>query len=168
VDWDDAASEYHRRTFDADCHLIALPIEWQRELAALWRVNTDVNNGAYLQFLENWGRESYVYAHQSFKKIGAHAMADIICRCQALIDEHFPVAGECDDYRLQLMRGVRISRDGTETVCNGSALPESVRRRIHELSYEFMDYPDDVADLAQNYYGPLIDGDSSLRTDQSD
>jgi hypothetical protein len=41
----------------------------------------------------------------------------------------------------------------------GSVLPDSVLERVSELSYEFMDYPDPVGDLAQAYYGPLIEGD---------
>ncbi len=54
----------------------------------------DVNNGAYLQFLGNWGRESYVYASQALKKIGARRMAQIVDDCQALIDERLEHRGE--------------------------------------------------------------------------
>jgi hypothetical protein len=47
-----------------------------------------------------------------------------------------------------------------------SAIPTPDRRdrgilqRISELSYEFMDYADDVAELAENYYRPLIENDN--------
>jgi hypothetical protein len=58
VNWYDLTSEYHRRTFGEDCRLAALPAEWQRELAALWRLEADVNNGAYLQFLANWAEKA--------------------------------------------------------------------------------------------------------------
>ena len=40
-----------------------------------------------------------------------------------------------------------------------SVLPEGVRRRVLDLSYEYMGYPDDVGPLAQSYYGPLIEAD---------
>src|SRR5207245_11456193 len=97
VDWYDATTKYHKRTFPHECQLSSLPAEWQRELAALSRLEADVNNGAYLQFLSNWGRESYVYASQALKKIGARKMAAIIDRCQALVDEHFTSEGASHD-----------------------------------------------------------------------
>jgi hypothetical protein len=88
VKWYDITGEFHKQTFAHECRLDSLPEEWQRELAAIWRLEADVNNGAYLQFLENWGRESYVYASQALKKIGAARIAEIVDQCQALVDEH--------------------------------------------------------------------------------
>jgi hypothetical protein len=159
VDWYDAASEYDRRT---DAHggcLSSLPAEWQRELVALMLVNREVNNGGYLQFLVNCGRESYVYARQALKKIGAHKMADIIERCQAILDEHFPSEGKSHDEMRQILPSPIIGGDGRLVKEAGSVLPRSVLARVLELSYEFMGYPDDVGDLAQGYYGPLIERD---------
>src|SRR5262249_46900008 len=83
MDWYDVTGKYHEKTFAHECRLSMLPEEWQRELAAIWRLEADVNNGAYLQFLSNWGRESYVYASQALKKIGARKMAEIVDCCQA-------------------------------------------------------------------------------------
>jgi hypothetical protein len=92
MDWFDVAGRYHERTFAHECRLSSLTTDWQRELAAVWRLEVDVNNGGYLQFLTNWGKESYVYASQALKKMGAHKMADIVDRCQALVDEHLQTA----------------------------------------------------------------------------
>jgi Domain of unknown function (DUF4375) len=89
VDWYEATGKYHERTLAHDGHLASLPAEWQRELAALWRLEADVNNGAYLQFLSNWGRDSYEYASRALRKIGAHKMAAIVDRCQALCRRAF-------------------------------------------------------------------------------
>src|SRR5262245_14584248 len=88
MDWYKATGDYHGRTFLNEGRLSSLPEDWQRELAALWRLEADVNNGGYLQFLANWGREAYIYASQALNKIGAHKMAAIVDRCQALVDEH--------------------------------------------------------------------------------
>jgi hypothetical protein len=155
MDWYDAANEYAER---ADA-LSSLPAEWQRELVALARVTRDVNNGGYLQFLVNGGRESYVYARQALRKIGAQTMAEIIDRCQALVDEHFPSEGKSHEELSVLLPNVILDRQGRVLKEAGSVLPEPVLRRILGLSYEFMDYPDDVGDLAQSYYGPLVEGD---------
>ena len=163
MDWYDAANEYAKRTDAQDSRQSSLPAEWQRELVALARVNRDVNNGAYLQFLVNGGRESYVYASQALKKIGAHTMAALIDRCQALVDEHFSSDGKSHEELRQLLPNPIFDRQGVVKDA-GTVLPEPVLRRISELSYEFMDYPDNVAELAQSHYGPLIEGDDTRQS----
>jgi hypothetical protein len=129
-----------------------LPADWQRELAALWRLEADVNNGAYLQFLSNWGRESYVYASQALKKIGARKMADLIDRCQALMDEHFGSEGQSPADLRQLLPNRVINSDGKLVKEAGSVLPDLVVARINELSYRFMNYPDNLAKLGMKFY----------------
>jgi hypothetical protein len=157
MDWYDVTDEYHGRTLDHDGRLSMLPEEWQRELAALWRLEADVNNGGYLQFLCNWGRENYVYASRALKRIGANRMAEIIDRCQSLVDEHFDSEGKTRDELGQLMPNAVIGLNGQTIKEAGSVLPEAVLERIYELSYEFMDYPDDVAALGLQHYGPQIE-----------
>src|SRR5262245_28326665 len=114
-------------------------------------VNREVNNGGYLQFFANHGREAYVYASRALKKIGARKMADLIDRCQALVDEHFPSEGKSYDERGQLLPNPVIDREGRVIKDAGSVLPDPVLERIRQLSYEFMGYPDDVAPLAQRH-----------------
>src|SRR5437764_129635 len=46
MNWYDITEEYHKRTFEHDGRLSSLQADWQRELAALWRLEADVNNGA--------------------------------------------------------------------------------------------------------------------------
>ncbi len=160
MDWYEAARKYYERTWPHDDQLSALPAEWQRELVALMLVNREVNNGGYLQFYANHGREMYVFASRAFTTIGAKRMAAIIDSCQALLDEHAPDAGKSADERGQLMPNEIISGDDGRVLKEaGSVLPDAVWQRISELSHEFMDYPDDVAHLAQAYYGPLINAD---------
>jgi len=158
MDWYEATGEYHEQTFSDECRLSSLPEDWQRELAAIWRLEADVNNGGYLQFLSNWGRESYVYASQALKKIGAHKMAQIIDRCQALVDKHFSAEGASPEQMQDLMPNPVIGRDGEMIKEAGSILPDSVVDHIYELSYEFMDYPDDIERLGLKHYGPYLKG----------
>jgi hypothetical protein len=163
MDWYDVTGNYHTQTFSHDCRLSSLPEEWQRELAAIWRLEADVNNGAYLQFFTNWGRESYVYATQALQKIGARQMAEIIDRCQALVDEHFITDGASCEQMQNLIPNRVIGPDGAIVKEAGSTLPDSVVERINELSYEFMDYPDDLATLGLKYYRPYLDDEGSRR-----
>jgi hypothetical protein len=122
-------------------------------------VNRDVNNGAYLQFLANHGREAYAYASRALRAISARTMAEIIERCQALVDEHYPTEGRSSGELRRLLPNEVIGCDGQVIKEAGSVLPERVLSRIYELSYEFMDYYDDISELAQSHYCSLIEGD---------
>lgn len=158
MDWYEAASAYWLNAPDR-AGLESLPSEWHRELVALMLVNREVNNGGYLQFFVNNGREAYEYARRSLRAIGARRMAEIIEHCQALVDKCFPSEGRSSEELARLLPNKIIGRDGKFIKDTGSELPEAVLAQIAELSYEFMDYPEDVSELAQRHYGPLIEGD---------
>jgi hypothetical protein len=157
VDWYEVAWQYYLSMPDDD--VSSLPAEWQRELVALMLVNREVNNGGYLQFLVNHGRDAYEYARRALRAIGARRMAEIIDCCQALVDEYFQSEGRSSDELGQLLPNAIIGSDGRTVKEAGSLLPGSVVARVLELSYEFMDYPENVGDLAQAHYGPIIEGD---------
>jgi hypothetical protein len=163
MDWYDAAREYHERTWPHDGQLSVLSAEWKRELVALMLVDREINNGAYLQFFANRGREVYEYASRALKVVGARRMAEIVDACQALIDEHTPNAGHSKQERDALIPNQIIGMDGQTIKEPGSVLPDFVLERILELSYEFMGYPDPVGDLAQVYYGSLIEADRKAK-----
>lgn len=158
MDWYELTEKYHTQTFPYDCRLSSLPQEWQRELAAIWRLEADVNNGAYLQFLVNWGRESYQYANQALNKIGASEMSKLVVNCQALVDEHFNCEGVSPEQMRRLLpnKTKLIGSDGQIKTSAGCILPQSVVDRIYALSYEFMDYPEDIASLGMAYYRSFI------------
>ncbi len=153
MDWYDVTGKYHEKTFAHDGCLSSLPEIWQRDPAATWRLEADMNNGGYIQFLANWGRESYEYGSRGLRRIGASAMANIVDRCQALIDEHCDTKGRSQLELQRLISSHRIGIDGCVTKEQGSELPEIVTERIMALSYEFMDYPDDIAALGLAYFG---------------
>lgn len=163
MDWYDITGKYHERTFSSDCELQSLPEEWQRELAAIWRLEADVNNGAYLQFFSNWGRESYVYASRALHKMGAKKMAKIVDTCQALIDEHSESEDASHEARRDLIPNKIMEFDGEVVKEEGSTLPDSVVERINDLSYEFMDYPDNLEELGLAHYRKEIEGDAESK-----
>ena len=142
----------------SDYQLESLAEVWQRELVALERAISNIFNGGYLQFLANGRPESYVYATQAFKRIGAPTMAKILDRCQALVEQHFPTEGKSQDQLIVLMINEMHGPKGKIRKEAGSVLPESVIDEIYDLSYKFMEDPDDYFGLAQAYFGPLIEG----------
>ena len=159
MNWYDLGERYHQLTISHECKLSALPEEWQRELTAVWRLEMDVNNGGYLQFLAWWGRESYVYASKALKKIGALKMRKIIDDCQSLVDEHIDCETASRTQMQSLMRNPVIRPDGQLVQPSESILPDAVHDRIYELSYEFMDFPEDLPCLGLKYYKTFIGKD---------
>ena len=160
MDWYEASEKYHAQTLAEDARLSSLPENWQRELAALWRLEAEVNNGGYLQFVSNWGRESYHYASQALHKIGAKKMANIVDQCQTLIDEHFDFENRPIEELREMLPNEIIDSSGTVLKEAGSILPDEVLQRIMELSYDFMDYPDDLAKLGVAHYRDRIEADA--------
>lgn len=156
--WLKAGREYKYRLPDG-AGLSALASDWQRELVALVLASDDINNGGYLQFFVNRGREVVEWARRAHVAVGANRMAEIIASCQALIDEHAPPEAEANPDLL--FPNPLIGRDGSELKPAGSVLPGAVLARLSELSREFIFSPDDYDAAAQARYGPLCAADGS-------
>ncbi|SMP78262.1 protein of unknown function [Neorhodopirellula lusitana] len=157
MDWYELTDEYHGQTLKFDGKLSSLSHDWQRELASVWRLEADVSNGTYLQFIENWNVESYDFALQCLKHIGARKMARIIEKCHKLVLKHTdPALPDSERFR-DLMSNPVINSDGSMTTPPPSPLPDKVVQKVYALSYRFMDYPDDIAELGVAYYRPKVD-----------
>ena len=57
-----------------------------QELAALWKLEVDMNNGGFVQFFCNWGIDCYNISVTALKKINANKMLEIIESEFAIID----------------------------------------------------------------------------------
>lgn len=152
MDWYEYSGSRHAATLDNDGRLDSLAHEWERELASLWRLEADVNNGAYLQFLANWGYDTYGYARAALHKIGAYSMARLIEECQMEVEKYLDCSTATAQELQGLSPGAIVGEDGRIIKEEGSILPEKAINRIMDLSYEFMAYPDDIAALAEAYY----------------
>ena len=154
--WYDTTDRYAEMTDAANGGLMSLPQEWQRELAAISLLEGNVNNGGYLQFIENGGSQYYDYAVAALRKMGANKMAQIIEACHLLVLKHTD-AGLQDSERFRNLIPNEIVRDdGSIFTPPPSPIPDQVMSRIYDLSYEFMEYPDDIATLGAAYYAPFV------------
>jgi hypothetical protein len=150
MDWYDLTDKYHGLAIDSDADLECLPEEWQRELAALWRLEADVNNGGYLQFLQNWGVRSHEYALAALKKIDANRMENLVSECYSILKNEVDPEQLDQDQLLGLLPNEQVGSEGV--VKPEPVLSQTAMSRIYELSYEFMDYPDDLPTLGSAYY----------------
>ncbi|WP_313621269.1 DUF4375 domain-containing protein [Achromobacter sp.] len=109
--------------------------ETDRELVALWRMEADINNGGFMQFLCNWGDETCQLALQALRKIGAVHMLDVLSRMRGLIDrfEASPEVVQLNDIY--------------------GAMTEEEQERMEELDHAFWEYPDPLARLGLRWYG---------------
>ena len=158
MDWYDITDKYHGLTLTQDGELDSLSEEWQRELAALWRLEADVNNGGYLQFFVNWGASTNAYAIVALQKIGATKMHKLISESYATLSNATDTDRLTPAQMLSLMPNPMIGKDGGMIKEAGSPLPPLVLEKLDDLSYQFMGYPEDLPELGLAYYQPFLDG----------
>jgi hypothetical protein len=97
-----------------------------------------------------------VYASQALKKIGAQKMGAIVDGCQALVDEHFDSASASPDRLQSLLPNAVMGSGGKLVKKTGSILPKQVVDRIYDLSYEFMNHPENLALLGPRHYAAYL------------
>lgn len=76
--WDDFSIKFNEKlineckndwkTLDSD----------EQEIAALWKLVVDVNNGGFMQFFCNWGYECYWYAMRGIQRIGRDSLLQLL------------------------------------------------------------------------------------------
>lgn len=117
--------------------------EWQldrlsrvdQELVALWRMEADINNGGFMQFLCNWGDPTCQLALQALRKVGATHMLAVLSRMRGLIDrfEASPEVVELNDIY--------------------GAMTDAEQEEMEALDHAFWEYPDRLSRLGLQVYG---------------
>jgi NAD-dependent DNA ligase len=75
--WFSFTSKYVSKLNDANERWEALT-EQEQELAALWKLEMDMHNGGFVQFISNWGFDCYTHAVRCLKKLKATQALDIV------------------------------------------------------------------------------------------
>ncbi|WP_416056029.1 DUF4375 domain-containing protein [Stenotrophomonas maltophilia] len=83
--WDDRYEAAMARLKDAGWALDALSDEDQ-QLVALWRMEADINNGGFMQFLCNWGDPTCQLALRALQAMGAVQTHAILTGMRGLLD----------------------------------------------------------------------------------
>ena len=106
----------------------------EQELVALWRMEADINNGGFMQFLCNWGDPTCQLALLALGKIGATRTHAILAGMRGLIDrfEAAPEVIELNDIY--------------------GAMTEAEQARLQELDEAYFEYPDNLARLGLAHY----------------
>lgn len=76
--WDDYSIKFNEKLI-SECKN-----DWKKldrdeqEIAALWKLVVDVNNGGFIQFFCNWGYECYWYAMRGIQRIGCNSLLQLL------------------------------------------------------------------------------------------
>jgi hypothetical protein len=109
--------------------------ERDRILVAIWGLEADVNNGGFDQYYFNGSGDQAWFAPTALRSIGAHHMASIAERANAMFGEAGPPA-DPDERQSALFRITEANEDAWEL-----------------LDREFYAYPDDIAALLVAHFG---------------
>lgn len=113
--------------------LVALSAR-DRNLVALWRLESDVNNGGFLQFFCNWGEETLRIALAALDAIGALETARLVREMHAVIDPFESLVKKT----LEELYGLLLAEDN---------------EALGRLDEAFWNYPDNLPRLVVKHYG---------------
>lgn len=108
----------------------------QHELVALWRMEADINNGGFLQFLGNWGVENHQLTLQALQAIGA------------------PVTQQCLQDMFAVLRRFEDMPENVDFCDLPALLTDAEHEQLQELEEAFWDYPEPLNKLVVMHYGP--------------
>lgn len=133
--WDARYDNALKRLHALDWNLEALSPPDQ-QLVALWRMEADINNGGFMQFLCNWGDQTCQLALQALRDIGA-------------VQTHAALAG---------MRGQldRLDNDPAITQLTDlyAAMTDEEQQTLEAFEDAYDARPEDLARLGLLHFGP--------------
>lgn len=133
--WEDYSIEFNSKLVDFDGDWSKLDEE-EQEIAALWKLDVDLNNGGFLEFFCNWGYECFYYAMRGLKHIGHTSLSKLLEDTYHDIFEKFK-----DDTRLTTYEDIL------------QYLTEEEIERLEAVDEQFWETECDcLAQMAYEYY----------------
>ena len=107
--------------------------EPQKVFRVIWELEAEINNGGFLQYLENSSGQLAAHAADALRTIGANVMADVVAGA-------LHVAGADASSSDDGLRAARVA-----------ALPQDRRDSLEELDRAFLGYPENLTVLLHAY-----------------
>ena len=101
----------------------------QKVFSAIWTVESEVNNGGFLQYFQNDSCETVGFVVQALETIGAPRTAGI---CRRAITTAFPAG---------------LPRTSDAIVSSASEFSDEIQEQLQTLDGEFLEYPHDLTGL---------------------
>lgn len=133
--WDDRYEAALARLKSAGWSLDALS-DVDQHLVALWRMEADINNGGFMQFLCNWGDPTCQLALRALQAMGAVQTHAILAGMRGLLDrlEDDPEIKELTDLY--------------------GAMTDEEQAALHAFDEAYFERPEDLARLGLQHFGP--------------
>jgi hypothetical protein len=124
--------------------------EPQKVFSAIWALESQVNNGGFLQYFASSDGETASYAPAALRKIGAKACAEIVERAlRAVSSAPLP---EPHEEREQLVE----------------SLDSAAREAVEALDQDFFTYPDNLTNLLFAHVAAHAEAFGPVPTDLED
>ena len=75
--WDNYSIEFNAKLVNSNGDWNKLD-EDEQEIAALWKLFVDINNGGFIQFFCNWGFQCFCYAMRGLKRIDDTSLYELL------------------------------------------------------------------------------------------
>ena len=81
---DDYGKLWHNYSIEFNSKLVNSNGDWnkldedEQEIAALWKLFVDINNGGFIQFFCNWGFQCFCYAMRGLKRIDDTSLYELL------------------------------------------------------------------------------------------
>lgn len=119
----------------------------QKVFSAIWALESQVNNGGFLQYFSSWDGETANFAPFALRQIGAAACATIVERALILVSKN--ALPDNQDERNNLI----------------NELNSETKDMLNDIDSEFYAYPDNLTELLFEYvrlnpsvFGPITEG----------
>jgi hypothetical protein len=103
--------------------------EEQKVFSSIWVLESEVNNGGFIQYFENDRGETAYFAPNALKRIGAVKCAEIV---------------EC---AIDVVCGASFSTDAKGIEAALAATSDDTEEELERLDSEFFNYPDNLTEL---------------------
>ncbi len=133
--WDDRYEAALARLQSAAWSLDALS-DRDQQLVALWRMEADINNGGFMQFLCNWGDPTCQLALRALQAMGAVKTHAILAGMRGLLDRLE------DDPAIQELQDLY------------GAMNEDEQQALDDFDAAYFERPEDLARLGLLHFGP--------------
>jgi hypothetical protein len=107
--------------------------EPERVFAAIWELESEVNNGGFHQFYFNSTGDIAYFTPDALAKIGAKNVAQLVSEANSLFPNRCPA-------REQMLRRQQLQ-----------AIGETATNALENLDDQFYQYPDNLTDLLYDY-----------------
>ncbi len=116
----------------------------QKVFSAIWALESQVNNGGFLQYFSSWDGETASFAPLALRQIGANTCAAIVERALVLVSKD--TLPDNHDERNNLI----------------NELSSETKDKLSDIDSEFYAYPDSLTELLYEYvrlnpniFGPI-------------